>query len=108
MDDPPEPLAFTSDVQATDHNLYVVDGFVFQANYRAGLRVLDMRGVARGSIREVGHYDIYPPGDGTAFSGAWTAYPFHGSDLVTMSGIEQGLFVLQFTGRPEPPRHVPL
>jgi choice-of-anchor B domain-containing protein len=37
--------AYTSSVQAIDHNLYIKDNLAFLANYRAGLRVLDITGL---------------------------------------------------------------
>ena len=39
---------------AIDHNLYVRGNHAFQANYRSGLRVLDLSGIAAGTLREVG------------------------------------------------------
>jgi choice-of-anchor B domain-containing protein len=86
---------FENSTPAMDHNLYVRDGFAYQANYRAGLRVLDIRRVAEGDLRQVGFFDIYPADDAPEISGAWSTYPFFASGVVIVSGIEQGLFVLQ-------------
>jgi choice-of-anchor B domain-containing protein len=95
---PPSPETYTADTNSTDHNQYVTGGFSYQANYRAGLRVLDVRRAPAGLLTEAGFFDIVPGSDKRGYSGAWTAYPFHGNGLVTVSGIEQGLFVLRFTG----------
>jgi choice-of-anchor B domain-containing protein len=80
---------------AIDHNLYVRGDRAYQANYRAGLRILDLRRVARGSLREVAYFDVYPPDDEPEFNGAWSSYPYFDSGTVVVSGIEQGLFVLR-------------
>ncbi|MBW3593619.1 MAG: choice-of-anchor B family protein [Actinobacteria bacterium] len=80
---------------AIDHNLYVRGQKVYQANYRAGLRILDLKRVASSDLREVGFFDVYPADDAAEFNGAWSNYPFYGSGTVVVSGIEQGLFVLR-------------
>jgi choice-of-anchor B domain-containing protein len=95
---PPPPQTHTADTVSTDHNQYVTGGFSYQANYRAGLRILDVKRAASGILTEAGFFDIVPGSDARGYSGAWTAYPFHGGGLVTVSGIEQGLFVLRFNG----------
>jgi hypothetical protein len=55
--------------------LYTKGERVFEANYRAGLRVLDSRRVAAAQLREVGYFDIYPADDQAEFNGAWSSYP---------------------------------
>jgi choice-of-anchor B domain-containing protein len=80
---------------AIDHNLYVRGDKAYQANYRAGLRILDLRRVADARLREVAFFDIYPPDDAAEFNAAWSSYPYFDSGTVVVSGIEQGLFVLR-------------
>jgi choice-of-anchor B domain-containing protein len=79
---------------AIDHNLYIVGDHVFEANYRAGLQILKMD-LANERAPEVAYFDIYPQNDFTHYNGAWSNYPFFASGIVIVSGIEQGLFVLQ-------------
>lgn len=86
------------DTPAIDHNLYTKDGTVYEANYRAGLRVLSTRPINGGKLREVGYFDVYPADDAAEFNGAWSNYPYFDSGTVVVSGIEQGLFVLKPTG----------
>lgn len=99
--------------QSTDHNQYVRDGFVYQANYRAGLRILDLAGIGEKGLAEVAFFDIVPDGDepiSQAPLGAWNVYPFFPSGNVIVSGIEQGLYILRWnrSGAPgEPPERVP-
>ncbi|MEX0863827.1 MAG: choice-of-anchor B family protein [Acidimicrobiia bacterium] len=84
----------TAATAAIDHNQYVVGNHSFQANYRAGLRVLDITGVSTAALTEVAFFDIYLDNDAPEFNGAWSNYPFFASGIVVVSGIEQGLFVL--------------
>lgn len=83
---------------ATDHNLYVKGGKAYEANYRAGLRILDLGGIDAGSLSESGFFDVYPADDAPGFNGAWSVYPYFASGTVVVSGIEQGLLVLRPTG----------
>ncbi|MCL4871012.1 MAG: choice-of-anchor B family protein [Anaerolineae bacterium] len=86
---------YTADVPSIDHNLYVVGRFAYEANYRSGLRILDLADIANANLTEYGFFDIYPDNDNPAFNGAWSVYPFFSSGVVVVSGIEQGLFVLR-------------
>lgn len=88
-------IAITHDAAnaAIDHNLYIRNGFIYQANYRSGLRILGANG---GNPIEVAFFDIYPANDNASFNGAWSNFPFP-NGMVIVSGIEQGLFVLQPT-----------
>ena len=86
---------YNSAVPAIDHNLYVKGDYVYQANYRAGLRILDTTNVGAGSLTEVAYFDIYPSSNSASFNGAWSNYPYFDSGNVIVSGIEQGLFVLR-------------
>ncbi|MEL7447714.1 MAG: choice-of-anchor B family protein [Pseudomonadota bacterium] len=82
---------------ATDHNQYVHDGKVYQANYRAGLRVFDLSDIANGNLIEAGFFDIYPQNDSASTNGAWSVYPYFDSGTVVVSGIEQGLFMVRLS-----------
>ena len=80
---------------AIDHNQYVKGGYSYQANYRAGLRIMDMSNVDSGSLSEAAYFDIYPADNAAQFNGAWSNYPYFDSGVVIVSGIEQGLFILR-------------
>ena len=82
---------------AIDHNLYIRGRYVYEGNYRAGLRILDTNSIASASLSEVAYLDVYPINDDAAFNGAWSNYPFFPSGIVLVGGIEQGLFVLRPT-----------
>ena len=78
-----------------DHNQYVLGDRTYQANYRSGLRILDISDVASGNLEETGFFDVFPEDDEAEFNGAWSNYPYFRSGVVIVSGIEQGLFVLR-------------
>ena len=81
--------------EAIDHNLYVKDNYVHQANYRAGYNLLEIDDVENTKFTEKGFFDIYPSSNGAKFNGAWSTYPYFPSGNVIVSGIEGGLFVLK-------------
>ncbi len=84
---------------AIDHNLYIDGDKVYQANYRAGLRVLDISDLAGGNMTEIGYFDVYPANDAAQFNGAWSSYPYFASGNIIISSIEEGLFIVA----PSPP-----
>ncbi|MEW5882946.1 MAG: choice-of-anchor B family protein [Armatimonadota bacterium] len=85
--------SFTSGRPAIDHNLYVRDGIIFEANYRSGLRIFDAN-VDPLNPPQVGWFDTYPENDNRGYNGAWSNYPFFPSGTVIVSDIERGLFIL--------------
>jgi choice-of-anchor B domain-containing protein len=95
VDNPQHIGTYTAPVSATDHNQYVKGNYSYQANYRAGLRILDLTRIGSGTLTEAGYFDIYPSSDSAAMNGAWSVYPYFSSGTVVVSGIEQGLFVLR-------------
>ena len=86
---------YRSDLRVADHNQYVLDGYAFQANYEAGLRILELTNIESGTLTEVAYFDIFPGRDGFGFNGAWGVFPYLPSKLVLVSGMGQGLFVLR-------------
>ncbi|NNF17865.1 MAG: choice-of-anchor B family protein [Gammaproteobacteria bacterium] len=96
--DAPQVLnSFLSTAAAIDHNQYVKGNFSFQANYRAGLRIIDLSNIAVGVLSQNGFFDVFPGSDSASFNGSWSVYPYFESGTVIVSGIEQGLFVLRPT-----------
>ena len=94
LDDPIMAGEFLGPDNATDHNLYVKGDRMYQANYQAGLRVVDISDPL--DPVEVGHFDTTPyEGEGTGFSGAWTAFPFFESGTVVVTSMNEGVFILR-------------
>ncbi len=82
--------------EAIDHNQYTRDGYIFQANYSSGLRILDGRDPR--NLTEVAFFDNFPAfDDNRAFDGAWSSYPYFASGNVVVSSIDEGLFVVRPT-----------
>lgn len=111
LDAPVQFATYTNpNTTSIDHNLYVLGDYVYQSNYVAGLRILDISGIASGSLSEVAYFDIHPATDGSDhndFNGAWSVYPYFPSGNVVVNGIEQGLFILRPNlGSPNEPPEV--
>jgi len=81
------------DVNSIDHNNYIVDGLVYQANYCAGLRVLKIK--EDHGLEEVAYFDTEPECNDARFSGVWSVYPYLPSGNIVVSSIPRGLFVLK-------------
>lgn len=95
LDAPVNTGNYTAPTKAIDHNQYVLGNYSYQANYRAGLRIIDISKVATAQLSEAAYFDIYPADSNASFNGAWSTYPYFPSGNVVVSGIEQGLFVLK-------------
>ena len=87
--------AFETPAQSTHHNLYQKNRFIYQSNYKSGLRVYDARNVADGELSEVAFFDVYPPNDDTGFGfGTWSNYAQFDSGVVAVHGY-QGLWLVK-------------
>ncbi|KAF2225344.1 hypothetical protein BDZ85DRAFT_215457 [Elsinoe ampelina] len=115
LEAPKQTGSYKSKVKAVDHNQYVIDGFNYQSNYCAGLRVYDVRSIPEdpsgAGVCEVAWLDIYPEDDflpgggGLEFFGTWSNYAFFKSGYIFINTIERGAFVAKLTGKscPKPP-----
>ena len=105
LDAPSMMGVYSAQSPAIDHNLYIRGSRAYQANYRSGLRILDVTNVGAAGLSELAFFDVYPVDDAPQFSGAWSNFPFFPSGIVIVGGIEQGLFVLRPTigGQTLPP-----
>ncbi|MFB6271649.1 MAG: choice-of-anchor B family protein [Salinibacter sp.] len=97
LDDPTLVTRFSGTTGAIDHNQYLDGNYAYQANYTSGLRILDVAAPTRPA--EVAFFDTYPASNAPSFKGAWSTYPFFERNIVLVSGIGEGLFVLE----PNPP-----
>jgi len=91
LSNPVEAGTFSNGNSAIDHNLYVSENRIFQANYRSGLRVYDSTDPV--NPVEMAFFDTYPENDNPSFNGLWSCYPYFPSKTIIGSDIEKGLFV---------------
>ncbi len=94
LDNPVFADAHLHSTSALDHHMYVKDGYLYQANYLAGLRILQIVVGENVELTEVAYFDTEPTSDSLAFSGAWNVYPFFDNGTILVSDINNGLFVL--------------
>ncbi len=85
---------YTHATTAIDHDLQIVGRRVYQANWRAGLRVLDIASLPGLGWRELGYFDTVPGSNSIGHTGAFAPYVWP-DGAVTVSDTESGLFVLQ-------------
>lgn len=94
--DSPELLGFYESANGTiDHNLYVKGNHVYQSNYTAGLRILNIDNIGTAELEEVAYFDTYPLDNQVKFDGTWSNYPFFESGIVVVSDMSNGLFILE-------------
>ncbi|NNE70395.1 MAG: choice-of-anchor B family protein [Rhodothermales bacterium] len=74
----------------TDHNLYIKGDIMYQSNYGAGFRVLDISN--RTAPVEIAYFDTSPQGGG---GGSWSNYPYFKSGTIVVTGGSNGLFILK-------------
>jgi choice-of-anchor B domain-containing protein len=95
LDDPVVAKEFFGTTAATDHNLYVRGNYMYQSNYVAGLRVIDIKDPV--NPVEVGFFDTVPFGENApGFAGSWTNFPFFKSGVVAVSSMREGLFMVRY------------
>ena len=105
LEAPKQTGLYKSSLISNDHNQYVKDGFVYQSNYGAGFRVLDISSIPSDptgkGVKEVGFFDVYPEDDGIegttpdAFVGSWSSYALFKSGYIFVNTIERGGYVLK-------------
>lgn len=98
LDNPLHHFDYLGQSAAIDHNGYVKGNTYYQANYTAGIRMLDLSNIENKSISEIGYFDTYPENDNTAFDGAWNVYPYFPSGSIIISDINNGFFVIRKSG----------
>lgn len=93
LEDPKHFASYEHSTKAIDHNMYVKGNYVYQANYEAGLRILDLTDVSKGKLREVGYMDTMPNSDRAEFNGVWSVFPYYNSGTVVVSGTNGVLYI---------------
>ena len=77
------------------HNVMIDGTRMVVSHYTEGVHLLDVSNPEQ--PRRLGFYDTFPGGPG-GFNGAWGAYLFPGTNLIVVSDINGGLFVVEYTG----------
>ena len=93
LEDPKHFASYEHSTKAIDHNMYVKGNYVYQANYEAGLRILDLTDVSKGKLREVGYMDTMPNSDRAEVNGVWSVFPYYNSGTVVVSGTNGVLYI---------------
>lgn len=101
LDSPEYVFAYEHDTNTYDHNLYVRDGYVYEANYNHGLRVLDLSQIDANTLTLAAMFDTFPASPDAVrdgFDGAWSVYPYFESTNLIVTDQVYGLFVLRAPG----------
>jgi len=98
LENPTFSFEYLGKTTAIDHNGYVKGNLFYQANYTAGIRIIDISTIGNKSIKEVGFFDTYPENDNAAFNGTWSVYPYLPSGNIIVSDINRGLFIIRKSG----------
>ncbi|WP_299383361.1 choice-of-anchor B family protein [uncultured Lacinutrix sp.] len=97
LDNPSLSSSYFGPTAAIDHNGYVKGNEYYLANYRAGLRILDISNIssATNAMTETAFFDTFPSSNSANFNGVWSVYPYFASGNIIISDIEGGLFVVR-------------
>ena len=95
LDEPVLSGFYMADNSAIDHNLYVKGNLMYQTNYLAGLRILDITDPEHPV--EVASFDTVPygPNDNSPVLGAWSNYPYFKSGVIVVTSGREGVFFLK-------------
>jgi choice-of-anchor B domain-containing protein len=93
LDDPIMVKEYIGPTHATDHNLYVKGDRMYQSNYLAGLRVLDISDPL--NPKEIGFLDTTPGENTSSMSGSWNNYPFFKNGAIGVVSMGEGFFMVK-------------
>jgi len=95
LDEPVLAGEYFADNSAIDHDLYIKGNMMYQTNYLAGLRLIDISDPE--NPVEVGSFDTVPygPNDNSPVLGAWSSYPYFESGIIVVTSGREGVFFLK-------------
>lgn len=100
LDNPKLIGIHTNDTTSIGHNVYTKGDRAFLSNYTSGLRIYDTSQVAEGKLTEIAYFDLYPENNNATFEGGtWSNYPYYEKNMVAVSSMDRGLFVLRPRGK---------
>ncbi len=91
LEDPILVKEHIAETKSTDHNLYIRGDLMYQSNYDAGFRILDISSPE--NPVEVGFPDTTPYKGGGG--GSWSNYPYFKSGAIVVTSMREGLFVVK-------------
>lgn len=97
LDNPVEVEVYEAPTTASDHNQYNHGEWLFQSNYRAGLRMLSDAWPQDTVLEERGHFDPLADAVGPGFQGAWSHVICEEEGVIAFTSIYQGLWVVKPT-----------
>lgn len=95
LDNPVFHMDYIGVTPAIDHNGYIKGNTFYLANYRAGIRAIDISNIANKTMTEIGFFDTFPLNNTAEFSGAWNIYPFFRSGNIVISDINSGFILIK-------------
>jgi len=95
LDNPTVAEVFESPTYASDHNQYTHGEWLFQSNYRAGVRMLSDAWPSDTVLTERGHFDPLGDSDAPGFQGAWSHVLMEEEGVVAFTSISEGLWVVR-------------
>lgn len=95
LDDPKLDFNYFGPMNSIDHNGYTHNGKFYQANYTAGLRVIDVSDIENENMTELGSFDTFPVSNDASFDGAWSVYPYFDSGNIIISDINTGFYLVK-------------
>ncbi|MDE2828464.1 MAG: choice-of-anchor B family protein [Bacteroidota bacterium] len=94
LSDPIMIREYYGPTSASDHNLYIHGNLMYQANYKSGLRIIDVSSPE--DPVEIGYFDTTPHGtDEAGIDGTWSSYPYFESGIIVVTSIREGVFILK-------------
>jgi choice-of-anchor B domain-containing protein len=97
LDNPILSSNYFGSTAAIDHNGYVLGNEYYLANYRAGMRILNIDNISAASdpMTETHYIDTYPEDDSANYNGVWSIYPYFQSGNIVIGDIERGMFIVR-------------
>lgn len=95
LDNPSFSFNYTGPSAASDHNGYVKGTKYYMANYRAGMRAIDVSDIANGTMTEEGFFDTSPANNNVGTSAAWNVFPYFDSGNIVISDTSRGFFLVK-------------
>ncbi|KAA1247285.1 choice-of-anchor B family protein [Aquimarina sp. RZ0] len=100
LDNPQQQMIYNGPTPASDHNGYVKGDLFYLANYRAGIRVIDISNIGNNTMTEIGFFDTFTSSNSASFNGVWNVYPYFNSGNIVISDIEGGFFLVRKSSNP--------